>query len=171
MGDTTTRGVRIQVKSAYLPDPSAPVEGRYLFAYRVRISNLGDETVQLISREWIITDQDGEVLAHTLTKPFPAELRLANQVPQGESRSLRLVTMDHDSIHDIAVPIDQNGRSKITLAVLGKQIRIRGFEESGREPELRESGLQVLGEISAQRACLVQILAFGLIGDASIELG
>ena len=61
MSDTTTRGVRIQVKSAYLPDRSAPEESRYLFAYRVRISNVGPETVQLISREWIITDQDGDV--------------------------------------------------------------------------------------------------------------
>lgn len=61
MSDTTTRGVRIQVKSAYLPDRSAPEESRYLFAYRVRISNVGAETVQLISREWIITDQDGDV--------------------------------------------------------------------------------------------------------------
>ena len=61
MSDTTTRGVRIQVKSAYLPDRSAPDEGRYLFAYRVRISNVGTETVQLLSREWIITDSDGDV--------------------------------------------------------------------------------------------------------------
>jgi len=61
VSDTTTRGVRIQVKSAYLPDRSAPDEGRYLFAYRVRISNVGTETVQLLSREWIITDSDGDV--------------------------------------------------------------------------------------------------------------
>lgn len=61
MSDTTTRGVRIQVKSAYLSDRSAPSEGRYLFAYRVRISNVGTETVQLLSREWIITDSDGDV--------------------------------------------------------------------------------------------------------------
>lgn len=61
MSDTTTRGVRIQVKTAYLPDRSAPDEGRYLFAYRIRISNVGHETVQLISREWIITDSDGDV--------------------------------------------------------------------------------------------------------------
>ena len=59
MSDTTTRGVRIQVKSAYLPDRSVPDEGRYLFAYRVRISNVGHETVQLISRHWIITDATG----------------------------------------------------------------------------------------------------------------
>ena len=61
MSDTTTRGVRIQVKSTYLPDRSSPDEGRYLFAYRIRISNVGDDTVQLISREWIITDSDGDV--------------------------------------------------------------------------------------------------------------
>ena len=61
MSDTSTRGVRIQVQSAYIPENSSPGENRYFFAYRVRISNEGTETVQLISREWIITDGDGEV--------------------------------------------------------------------------------------------------------------
>ncbi len=54
-----------------------------------------------------ITDQGGEVLAHTMTRPFPSELRLANQVPLNESRSVRLVTVENDSIHDIAVPIKE----------------------------------------------------------------
>ena len=61
MSDTTTRGVRVQVKGAYLPERSSPLENRYFFAYRVRISNVGEETVQLVSREWIITDSDGDV--------------------------------------------------------------------------------------------------------------
>lgn len=61
MSSTSTRGVRIQVESAYIPEKSSPAENRYFFAYRVRISNEGAETVQLISREWIITDGDGEV--------------------------------------------------------------------------------------------------------------
>jgi ApaG protein len=61
MSDVTTRGVRVQVKSAYIPERSSPQEGRYFFAYKVRISNVGEETVQLISRQWIITDQDGDV--------------------------------------------------------------------------------------------------------------
>jgi ApaG protein len=61
MSDTTTRGVRVQVKSAYIPERSSPQEGRYFFAYKIRISNVGEETVQLISRQWIITDQDGDV--------------------------------------------------------------------------------------------------------------
>lgn len=33
----------------------------YYFAYRVRISNVGEETAQLVSREWIITDENGRV--------------------------------------------------------------------------------------------------------------
>ena len=59
--DTTTRGIRIEVQSMYMPDRSAPKEAQYLFEYHVRISNAGSETAQLISREWIITNADGEV--------------------------------------------------------------------------------------------------------------
>ena len=59
--DTTTRGIRVQVESAYVPDRSSPQESSYFFVYHVRVSNVGEETTQLISREWIITDAEGEV--------------------------------------------------------------------------------------------------------------
>jgi ApaG protein len=59
--DTTTRGIRIEVESTYLSDRSSPRDSQYLFAYHVRISNVGAETAQLVSREWIITSADGEV--------------------------------------------------------------------------------------------------------------
>ena len=58
MSDTVTRGIRIEVEGIFVPERSDPVEGYYFFAYHVRISNVGDETAQLISREWIITDSD-----------------------------------------------------------------------------------------------------------------
>src|SRR6185436_18553373 len=61
MSDTTTRGIRIQVASFYVEERSEPQAGYYFFAYRVRISNVGTEQAQLISREWIITDSDGNV--------------------------------------------------------------------------------------------------------------
>lgn len=61
MSDTVTRGIRIEVRSEYLPERSSPAEDYYLFAYHVRISNVGEETSQLVSREWIITDADGRV--------------------------------------------------------------------------------------------------------------
>ena len=61
MSDTTTRGIRVQVEGFYDAERSAPQEGYYFFAYQVRITNLGKETAQLVSREWIITDGDGDV--------------------------------------------------------------------------------------------------------------
>src|SRR5687767_1859696 len=61
MSDTTTRGIRIQVKASYLADRSSTRDSQYLFSYHIRISNVGTETVQLVSREWIITSADGEV--------------------------------------------------------------------------------------------------------------
>jgi ApaG protein len=59
MSDTTTRGIRIQVVSEFLADQSD--REIFYFAYRVRISNTGEETAQLVSREWIITDENGRV--------------------------------------------------------------------------------------------------------------
>ncbi len=61
ISDTTTRGIRVQVDSAYVPDRSSPREHSYFFVYHVRVSNVGAETAQLVSREWIITDAEGEV--------------------------------------------------------------------------------------------------------------
>jgi ApaG protein len=58
---TTTRGIQVQVRSEYVPSRSSPRESSYFFQYHVRIANVGDETAQLISREWIITNADGEV--------------------------------------------------------------------------------------------------------------
>jgi ApaG protein len=61
MSDTTTRGIRVQVQTSYLAERSSPRDNAYLFAYHIRISNVGSETAQLVSREWIITSSDGEV--------------------------------------------------------------------------------------------------------------
>ena len=58
---TTTRGIQIQVRSEYVAARSSPRESSYFFQYHVRIANVGEETAQLISREWIITNADGEV--------------------------------------------------------------------------------------------------------------
>ncbi|SRR5258708_3650995 len=58
MSDTTTRGIRIEVMSKYIEERSEPQESYFFFAYRVRVSNVGNETAQLLSREWIITDSD-----------------------------------------------------------------------------------------------------------------
>lgn len=59
MSDTTTRGVRIQVRPRFIPEQSDPTNGQWLFAYHITITNQGDETVQLISRHWVITNGHG----------------------------------------------------------------------------------------------------------------
>lgn len=60
MSDTTTRGIRIVAVSTYEAERSAPLAGQYFFSYRIRIENRGDESAQLLSRLWIITDGKGE---------------------------------------------------------------------------------------------------------------
>jgi len=61
MSDATTRGIRVQVQSAYVPERSSPEDSEYFFAYTVHISNVGDETAQLVSRHWIISGPEGIV--------------------------------------------------------------------------------------------------------------
>jgi ApaG protein len=61
ISDTTTDGIRVQVHSFYLADRSSPREGQFYFAYTIRITNVGQETAQLLTRHWIITDAEGEV--------------------------------------------------------------------------------------------------------------
>jgi ApaG protein len=56
-----TDGIRVEVKSVYVPEQSAPRAHRYVFAYTVHISNEGGLRAQLRSRHWIITDGNGKV--------------------------------------------------------------------------------------------------------------
>jgi ApaG protein len=56
-----TEGIRVTVKSVYVPEQSAPRAHRYVFAYTVRIANEGAEAAQLRTRHWVITDGAGKV--------------------------------------------------------------------------------------------------------------
>ncbi len=58
--EAITRGVRVSVRSRYAPEQSRPQDHEWVFIYTVRISNEGSETVQLLTRHWIITDGSGE---------------------------------------------------------------------------------------------------------------
>ena len=59
MSEAATRGVRISVKSEFMPDRSDPQNGTFFFAYHVTITNEGTVPVKLVSRHWIITDSIG----------------------------------------------------------------------------------------------------------------
>jgi ApaG protein len=56
-----TRGIAVSVEPTYLETRSSPESSQYLWAYRVSIVNQGRETVQLLSRHWMITNARGEL--------------------------------------------------------------------------------------------------------------
>jgi len=55
-----TKGIAVSVIPTYLEAQSSPDTSQYFWAYRVIIENLGQETVQLKSRHWMITNARGE---------------------------------------------------------------------------------------------------------------
>jgi ApaG protein len=59
--DALTRGIRVKVQSEYSPDQSAPSKNQWFFLYTVTISNESAETVQLLTRHWVITDGTGHI--------------------------------------------------------------------------------------------------------------
>lgn len=56
-----THGIEITAEPRYLPDQSSPAQGRWFWAYTITITNHSDNTVQLISRIWQITDGHGRL--------------------------------------------------------------------------------------------------------------
>ena len=59
--EAVTRGIRVHVQSEYAPERSRPPENEWFFLYTVTIANEGSESVQLLTRHWIITDGTGHV--------------------------------------------------------------------------------------------------------------
>lgn len=57
----TTRNIAVSVETTYLEARSSPEEGQYVWAYRVTIENQGRESVQLLSRHWMISNARGEL--------------------------------------------------------------------------------------------------------------
>ena len=60
MEEAITEEVQVQVEAFYLETHSLPEEDHYVFAYRIRLKNLSQQTVKLLRRHWIITDSNGE---------------------------------------------------------------------------------------------------------------
>ena len=53
--------IKIDVKTRYLPEQSAPAENRFVFAYTITITNRSAEPVRLLHRHWRITDANNRV--------------------------------------------------------------------------------------------------------------
>ncbi|MDP6935263.1 MAG: Co2+/Mg2+ efflux protein ApaG [Myxococcota bacterium] len=60
MSTAHTRGIRVDVESEFLEAHSSPRDQLWVYAYHVTITNLGEETVQLLTRRWVITNSGGD---------------------------------------------------------------------------------------------------------------
>jgi len=59
VSEAVTQGVRVHVRSRFHEEQSDPANRFWFFSYTVRITNMGEAPVQLISRHWVITDATG----------------------------------------------------------------------------------------------------------------
>lgn len=59
MYSCTTHHIRVTVQPMYLDEQSSPDDQQFVWAYQVRIENLGERTVRLRNRYWSITDARG----------------------------------------------------------------------------------------------------------------
>ena len=56
----TTKSIRVSVKTTFLEKQSSPRESYFVWAYEIKIENLGSANVQLLNRKWSITDANGQ---------------------------------------------------------------------------------------------------------------
>jgi ApaG protein len=56
-----TRNIEVTVTPRFLSERSSPENGYFFWAYKIEITNLGTETVQLKTRHWRITDAHGRL--------------------------------------------------------------------------------------------------------------
>lgn len=54
-----TDDITVHVEPFFLEDESDPTENHYVWSYQVSIENDRSESIQLIERQWLITDSHG----------------------------------------------------------------------------------------------------------------
>ena len=115
--ELVTRGVRIRVLPEYSEDQSSPDEGYYFWTYTIDIMNEGEETVQLKSRIWRITDAQGRteevrgpgVVGKTPVIPPGQSFTYTSGCPLATASgimvgSYQMVSVDTGALFDVAIP-------------------------------------------------------------------
>ena len=89
-----SHGIRVTVRPTYLPEQSRPHARHYVFAYYVRIENVGQLPAQLLSRRWRLHDsigEDSEVVEVARVDRQSADARLgAHEVTRSIAGGLRV---------------------------------------------------------------------------------
>ena len=59
MYEKISNNVKVTVIPYYLEEQSSPNDNHYVWAYRINIEKLGNKTLQLNNRNWVIIDANG----------------------------------------------------------------------------------------------------------------
>jgi ApaG protein len=114
--EATTRAILVRVEPRYLHEQSDENARRFVWSYTVEIENHGEETVQLISRRWLITDAlnrtetvvgDGVVGEQPTLKPREAFRYTSGcplSTPSGEMRGVYQMVSEAGEAFDVEIP-------------------------------------------------------------------
>ncbi len=61
MNESHDYAIEIEIDTRFLDEDSVPEEDRYVFAYTIRLCNIGRMGARLLTRRWLITDANGKV--------------------------------------------------------------------------------------------------------------
>jgi len=53
--------IKVHVETLYIEAESDPDNDRYIFAYTITIENHGDVSAKLLTRHWVIRDENGKI--------------------------------------------------------------------------------------------------------------
>jgi len=56
-----SNAIKVDVQALYIDSESDPEQNRFVFAYTVTIRNVGDNAAKLLTRHWVIRDDNGKV--------------------------------------------------------------------------------------------------------------
>ena len=116
MNSATTGGIIVSVETTYIEKDSDPDNQYFVWAYRIKIENNSADTVQLMSRHWMITDALGRkqevkgagvvgeqpVLAPGASFSYSSGTPL--QTPSGFMRGTYAMRADNGREFDIEIP-------------------------------------------------------------------
>jgi ApaG protein len=61
MSSTKPYDIKVSANAFFVPEQSDEENDQYVFAYTIKITNIGSVGAKLISRHWVITDAEGKV--------------------------------------------------------------------------------------------------------------
>lgn len=114
--ESETRGIRVRVEPRYMEDQSSPEDSHFVWSYAVDIVNDGSETVQLKTRVWRITDENGRteevrgpgVVGQTPVIPPGSSFQYTSgcplKTPQGIMVGSYQMTDESGKLFDVPIP-------------------------------------------------------------------